>query len=341
MTNIAEVAKRAGVSPSTVSHAISGKRPISAEVKRRIFAIMEELNYHPNRLASALKAKQSKMIAFLYPTVNETNKRLSQPQLEFVSSAVEAASEHGYALTLWTSPVDELELTRFMDIGIFDGVVVMEVKIHDPRLPFLERYRFPFSLIGRCEDNTGLTYVDFDFEKAMLISVEHLYKLGHTNILFLAESPSLLKAEYGPAVRTRLGFEEALQHYHINGRIFPCEPDARVSYALVQQVFQTDPQPTAIITMNPWVALGTIQALNDNHIHIPEDISLLSIIASHFSEMMSPPLTGIDIPINEMGKMGVELLIQNLEDLVTEPIQRLLSPTLTIRKSTAPPHSEK
>src|SRR5579871_5275804 len=194
MTNITEVAKRAGVSRSTVSHAISGKRPISAAVKARIFQIMDELNYHPNRLASALKTKQTKMIALLYPA---ERKHLARQQLEFVSSAVEAASEHEYALTLWTSPISEQELMRFLDMGFFDGVVVMEVKVHDLRIPFLQRYRFPFSLIGHCADNTGLNFVDLDFEQALMMAVEHLSSLGHRHILFLNESETLIQQAYG------------------------------------------------------------------------------------------------------------------------------------------------
>ncbi len=333
MANITEVARRAGVSRSTVSHAISGKRPISAAVKQRIYDVMAELDYHPNRLASALKTKQTRMIALLYPA---ERKRLAQQQLEFVSSAVEAASEHEYALTLWTSPIGEYELTRFLEMGFFDGAVVMEVKVHDHRIPFLQRYHFPFSLIGHCDDNTGLSYVDLDFEQAMMIIVEHLHTLGHTHILFLNESETRLNLEYGPAIRAQLGFVKAIQHFNVQGVMLPCEPDSKASYTLMRHLVQDNPQLSAVITINPWVVGGVTQALYDSGLRIPDDFSQCAIIASHFAEMMSPPLTGVDMPIHEMGKMGVELLLHQLENQATEPIQRLLQPIPTIRKSTGP-----
>src|SRR5450631_301494 len=97
MSNISDIAKRAGVSSSTVSYVLSGKRPISEEVKQRVYQATQDLGYQPNSLARALVTKRTRIIALLYPSWN------ASPQMEFVTSIATIATLQGYALLLWTS----------------------------------------------------------------------------------------------------------------------------------------------------------------------------------------------------------------------------------------------
>lgn len=333
MATIDDVARLARVSRSTVSHALSGNRPISLEVKQRIFQVMEEIDYRPNGLAKALKTKQTKIIALLFPSLR---KDLSQVQLEFVNSALQSASENNYSLLLSTVPIEEQKIMHFIEQGFVDGVVLLGVKLHDPRVNQLRKLKYPFSLIGHCEDNTGLFYVDLDFEKALHKCVLYLAELGHQNIGFINEAKSLLDLGFGAAVRANNGFQQAIEQCHLNGLSYPCQQDAQAGYTLMRQMLSEQPSLSAVITINPWVIAGVTQAAAEAGLSIPEDLSHISIFSPHYAELLTPALTAIDLPTSEMGRIGVEMLIRQLEDRTIQPIQQLLNPNLTVRASTLP-----
>ncbi|NQU76079.1 MAG: LacI family DNA-binding transcriptional regulator, partial [Planctomycetes bacterium] len=163
MPTMLDVAKRAGVSISTVSYAINGTRPISEETRQRIFAVMEELGYRPHALARGLASKRSRIIALLFPT---PERGLGITELEFVTSGADVARETGYHLVLWSSEMHDLsELQQLTQQGLADGVVVMEVHLNDERINLLRKIGFHFSMIGRCADTNGIGYVDIDFEQ--------------------------------------------------------------------------------------------------------------------------------------------------------------------------------
>src|SRR5512143_832701 len=186
MPTMLDVARRANVALSTVSYALNGTRPISDETKQRIYAAMDELGYKPHALARALASKRSRIIGLLFPT---PERGLGVTELEFVTSAADAARENGYNLVLWPSEMhDPDELRQFTQQGLVDGMIVMEIHLNDERINLLREIGFPFSMIGRCADTDGIGYVDIDFEQTMRESVTYLAGLGHTHIGFLNQS---------------------------------------------------------------------------------------------------------------------------------------------------------
>jgi DNA-binding LacI/PurR family transcriptional regulator len=331
MATIDDVARLAKVSRSTVSHALSGNRPISKEVKERIFQIMDELDYRPNGLAKALKTKQTRIIALLFPSLR---KDLSQLQLEFVNSAMQAASANEYSLLLSTLPVEEPKIIHFIKKGFVDGVVLLGVKLHDPRVELLRKLEYPFSMIGHCADNTGLFYVDLDFEKALYQCVEYLAGLGHSCIGFINEAQPLLDQEFGAAIRADAGFWQGIEKFGLTGLTYPCLQDAGAGYNLMRSMLEEKPGLSAVITINPWVIAGVNQAATEKGLRIPQDLSHISIVSSQYAELLTPALTTIDLPNSQMGRIGVEMLISQLEDKTVGPIQQLLEPHLTVRAST-------
>src|SRR5512135_3695283 len=114
MPTMADVARRAGVTLSTVSHALSGKRPVSPETKQRILQAMAELDYQPHALARGLATKHSGIVALLLPPALRS---LVESQFIFVASAAEAVRKMGYNLLLWTAPADDMEILRMVQQG--------------------------------------------------------------------------------------------------------------------------------------------------------------------------------------------------------------------------------
>jgi DNA-binding LacI/PurR family transcriptional regulator len=330
-----DVAKRANVALSTVSYALNGTRPISDETRQRIFAAIEELGYRPHALARGLASKRSRIIALLFPA---PERGLGFTELEFVSSAADAARENGYNLVLWPSDMhDPNELRQFTQQGLVDGVIVMEVKMHDERIDLLRELDFPFSMIGRCADTSGLGYVDVDFERAIQGAVNYLVGLGHQHLAFLNQSQSAFDAGYGPVVRTETEFQKSIKNSGVAGISKFCRSVPQAGNEAFKELLAECPDLTAIISLNERAIPGVMQALVDLKWRIPDDFSLLVIASSaRMAEMMTPPFTTYDIPAAELGRLGAELLIEQLEAEEREALQELVPCRLIIRGSTGP-----
>jgi DNA-binding LacI/PurR family transcriptional regulator len=335
MPTIADVAKRAGVAVSTVSYAINGTRPISEETRQRIFAAMEELGYRPNAFARGLASKRSRIIALHFPV---PERGVGLTEIEFIASAANTARRHAYEMVLWTSEMHNIEeLRQSTQQGLVDGVVAMEVYLNDERIGLWHKAGVPFSLIGRNSDTTGIRYVDADFELAAHETVDYLLKLGHTHIGFLSQSRLVADAGYGPAVRTQLGYEKAMQVAGLNGVTQYCRAAASAGHQIFNTLLAEDPDLTALITINDRAVPGVMQAASDHGWRIPDDFSLVVIGSSaSVAELMTPPVTTLEPQNAEMGRLGVELLIQQLEGREREETHILLPCRLVERGSSGP-----
>lgn len=335
MPTIADVAKRANVAVSTVSYAINGTRPISEETRQRIFAAMDELGYRPNALARGLASKRSRIIALLFAA---PERGLGITELEFVTSAADAAKENGYHLVLWSSEMrDPEELRQLTQQGLVDGVVVMEVHLDDKHVNLLREISFPFSMIGRCEDTNGISYVDINFEQTVKEAVNYLIELGHKKIAFLNHSQSEFEAGYGPAVRAHTRFEQVIQAAGLTNITRFCRATPLAGWEAFNNLLVEHPDLTALVAMNDRTIPGIMQAIAERGWRIPDDFSLIAIVSSaRAAEMMVPPLTTMDPPSGELGRLGVELLIQQLEGQAQSASQMLLPCHLVVRDSSGP-----
>jgi DNA-binding LacI/PurR family transcriptional regulator len=329
MATMADIAKRAGVALSTVSHTLSGKRPVSTEVRQRVLQAIADLEYEPHALARALATKRSRTVALLYPALSSN---LPEPHAEFISGVLQVTSQRKYGLLLWTTPDEEQEVLSMTQRGFIDGLILMETRLEDPRVALLQKHHYPFTMIGRCKENAGISFVDLDFDYALHTCVEYLAGLGHKHIAFLNHASYLFERGTGYVVRAEEAFQHAIAQWELEGIASPCESDTQAGYEAVNSLLARDPFITAIITSNAWISGGITRAIHDKNLHIPEDISLVGIIPPRVAEMTNPTLTAIDFPFYEMGRMGADMLIRQLEgeEVAT---QLLLKPPLTIRQS--------
>ena len=335
MPTMLDVAKRAGVALSTVSYALNGTRPISEATRQRIFAAMDELNYRPHALARGLASKRSRIIALLFPV---SERGLGFTEFEFVASAADAARENGYHLVLWPSDMHDLdELRQFTQQGLLDGMIVMEVRANDERISLLRELGFPFSMIGRCADTTGMGYVDINFDQTVQETVSYLAGLGHTHLAFLNQAQTLFEEGYGPAVRAQTRFEQAIQAAGLTGLTRFCHAAPQDGYAVFKELLAACPNLTALVAMNERAVPGVMRAIAERGWCIPDDFSIVVIVSSvRMAEMIVPPLTTSDAPAAELGRLGVELLIQQLEGQEQSMPQVLVPCHLVVRGSSGP-----
>ncbi|MEV4625827.1 LacI family DNA-binding transcriptional regulator [Micromonospora sp. NPDC049523] len=330
-----DVARRAGVAVSTVSYALNGTRPVGKETAARIRRAMDELDYRPNALARGLASKRSRNIALIFPALE---RGLGITEMEFVSSAAETASENGYHLVLWSTPVDDTELlTRLTRDGLVDGVVIMEVHLADERIDLLRRTGVPFCMIGRTADCADDSYADIDFEQTTRDAVRHLAGLGHTTIGFVNHSQRSFDAGYGPSVRAAESFARTAEELGVRQVSRCCADSPAAGRRLWRELVEREPDLTGLVVMNERASAGVLAAIAEQGARVPEDYSILSVASSErVAEMTYPPLTTFHPPSAELGRLGVQTLIDSLDGRSGPLVQKLLPCKLVVRESTGP-----
>ena len=328
---MAQIAERAGVALSTVSYVLSGKRSVSQRVRERVLAAVEELDYQPHLSARALASGASHTIALFLPSPQW---QLLPVQQTFVAGATLATSASDYALLLSTAATVSPEtIAQLVARGRADGVILMETLLHDSRVERLQAAGYPFTLVGRTYDMTGISYVDMDYGDAVETSLEHLARLGHTCVALFNFPPDLLEAGYMSALIARDAFERRAPDLGIRGIQVPCPHAPREAFAVAARLLRSEPECTAAITTG-WQFAGLLSALRAADFHVPDDFSIVSVIAAQFAEMLTPSLTGIEWPAFDAGVMAAEMLIEQLTVPNPPPRQHLIAAELVVREST-------
>lgn len=329
--NIGEIAERAGVSRSTVSYALSGKRVVSEATRARIQQVIDELGYRPNAAARALKEGRSRTIGLVIPP---PARRLTYMQLEFVAAVLEAAAAADLDVLLSPSgDRHEAAFTRLIDGRRVDGVILMEIRLDDPRVAQLSRAGMPFVTIGHTAHAEGTWWVDVDYQGLIGRCVHHLADLGHSRIALINRSAEMLAAGYGPGLRARRGFEETVARLGLTGYEYACGDDAPAGDACMTQLLAQHPEVTAAATVNEAALPGLQRALNRAGLCVPNDFSLIGVAAQHWAEEFNPPLTSADVPATEMGSEAVRLLIARIAEPGAAPQNLLMSPPISLRES--------
>ncbi|WP_436535654.1 LacI family DNA-binding transcriptional regulator [Actinoplanes sp. HUAS TT8] len=328
--NIGEIARRAGVSRSTVSYALSGRRPVSDDTKRRIQAVIDELDYRPNAAARALKEGRTRTLGLVIPPASA---RLTDMQLGFVASVVEAAARADLDVLLSPSGGDhDRSFERLVSGRRVDGVILMEIRLEDARVTRLQQAGLPFVTIGHTAHPEGTGWVDVDYATLVARCVHHLADLGHRSIALVNRSAELVAAGYGPAHRASAGFTEAVYQRNLTGAEVHCADDA----AAGEDCFEQLPDVTAIVTINEAALPGIQRGIERAGMTVPKDFSVVGVAARHWAEDFRPQLTAADVPTLEMGSRAVELLLERIAAPENPPRHVLLTPPISLRASTGP-----
>jgi DNA-binding LacI/PurR family transcriptional regulator len=331
--NIGEIARRAGVSRSTVSYALSGKRGVSEETRRRIQLIIEELDYRPNAAARALKEGRTRTLGLVVPPASL---RLTAVQLGFVASVVEAAARVDLDVLLSPSGGDhDRSFERIVSGRRVDGIILMEIRLQDERVTRLEQTGVPFVTIGHTAAPKGMCWVDVDYATLITRCVHHLADLGHRDVALVNRSVELVSAGYGPAQRALNGFVEGIAQRGLTGVDVCCADEAAAGEVCLQRLREEHPEVTAIVTINEAALPGIRRALESVRVVVPRDLSITGVVARELAEGFRPPLTAADVP-TEMGAEAVELLLERIATPEASPRHLLLIPPISLRGSTGP-----
>ncbi|MEJ2858559.1 MULTISPECIES: LacI family DNA-binding transcriptional regulator [unclassified Saccharothrix] len=330
--NIGEIARRAGVSRSTVSYALSGKRPVAEATAKRINDVISELGYRPNASARALAEGRTRTLGLVIPPAGT---RLTGVQLGFVAGVVEAAAAHDLDVLLSPSGGwHHRSFERIVSGRRVDGVILMEILLDDPRVTTLEESGLPFVTIGHVEHPGASWWVDVDYAALIRRCVHHLADLGHEQVVLVNRSAELVASGYGPAARSTAGFLEAAEQRGVRGHVVTCADEPNAGYACFEEIRAELPDVTALVTINEAALPGLQRALHRAGLEVPRDFSLTGVIADHLAEDFHPPLTAADVPAAEMARLALELLVEQIANPSATPRHALLVPPVTLRSST-------
>ena len=336
MVTMRDVAQRAGVSIATVSFVLNDTKPVTAATRERIERAMAELGFRRNVVARALASRRTHIIAMAYPALEH---RFGGSAAEFFTGAAGAARKQDYHLVLWPVSNDGSELTELVGQGLVDGVVLMEVQLDDPRVAILRQTGTPFALIGRTNDLDGVAYVDIDFDTTIEQAIEYLYGLGHRQLALVSGNGSADPSfrDYGPYVRTEAAYRRVSAAYGLETVVLECVPSAAAGREAAGRLIHDHPDTTAVLAVNEHAALGLVAGLHRLGHAVPTDVSVLSLLtAPEMGALSDPQLSIMRSPGPELGQLGIEALLRQLQGAAPLPPQ-LIPCTLQIAGTTAPP----
>ena len=332
-TSLADVANEAGVHPSTASRALNPetRAVVSRDTVARVLAAAQRLGYRPNHLARGLRTDKTFTVGIVVPDLENP---LFPP---LVRGAERSLGTEGYSLLVGNTDNDpehtEAVIAALTDRRV-DGLILATAELNGAVEARIRASGTPLVLVNRMSSDPSIPAIVGDDHAGIGLAVDHLVALGHTAIGHIA-GPHRISTGRGRAAAFR---DHLLRHgieaeYIKSTEWFQVEPGETATNALLDR----HPALTAIVAGNDLLALGAIRAATVRNRLVPTDLSVTGYNDMPFVDMLQPPLTTVRVPYRQMGEMAAELLIK----LLTQPDQPAasiqLTPTLTVRASTAAP----
>lgn len=331
MTTIREVAEKAGVSFTTVSHVINNTRFVSEETRERVLAAMEELHYRQNALARSLRSGKTHTLGLILPDS-------SNPFFADIGRSVEAAAfELGYSVILCNTESDLHREQLYVDVlskKQVDGVIFVATGDQANSAELLVSLNLPVVLVDREILGIGLDSVLADNCQGGMLATNHLIQFGHRRIACIT-GPSYLT----PSAERITGFSQAMEAAQIkveDSYLLRGDFHSESGYTCTRQLLSLPEPPTAIFSCNDLMAIGVLRAAAEAGLRLPQDLSIVGFDDIELASYTSPPLTTISQPIGEIGRIATHLLVDRMEDKTLSPRREILPPKLIVRGSTGP-----
>lgn len=325
-----KIAQLAGVSPATVSRVVNNYPHIRPEVRERVQKIITQTGFQPNMIARSLASDRSGIIGLVIP--NSPRMVFADPYFaSLIQGITQATNRSNLTLSLFLFHSKEEETRTIQSIlttGLLDGVIITADRKEDSFVPKFAERGLPFVLIGRPESHMEMNYVDTDNVAGGYLATEHLLKLGHRRI-------ATIGSDQNTAGDDRCtGYRKALENYQI-------ELDPRLiafgdfsvesGYNAMKKLLQE--KPDAVFVASDTMALGALRAIRDAKLRVPDDIALVGFDDLPPALQADPPLTTIRHPIEQSGKLAVEMLSTILNEKDAPSRRTILPGKLIIRAS--------
>jgi LacI family transcriptional regulator len=337
---IRDVARRAGVSLSTVSQVLNGREGYaSVETRERVLAAARDLNYRPNALARGLVTSRTGTLGVVITDI--TRGFFTQ----VVGAIEQVASAQGYSVLLACADgiqPEQTALETFLDKRV-DGIVCMSssVEASADHILSVTRLGVPLVVINRPLQTTELNQIAWDDVEIGQRATAHLIGLGHTRIAHL----SGLLPEPSPGAPARRAAVDRVSGYRaaMTAAGLPIDEslilrggfEYPTAFAACTQLFDRPDPPTAVFAASDAMAMACVNALHRRHLRVPEDVSVVGANDDLYAVQMEPPLTTVRPPIAAAGRRAAELILAAINGSGPDaPLREVLSSELVVRAST-------
>lgn len=332
--SLSELAQHLGLSPATVSRALSQHKAIAKKTRDRVAQAAREMGYVPNRAAQALASGRSGFVGFLLPL---RGRGLADPFLgEFVSALTEGFAAKDVELLLSAVPREGSELRHLEHLvtsGRVDGIVLSRIELDDPRIALLREQKVPFVAHGRLgPEETGYSWLDTDGHEAFAEAFELLYDLGHRRFGLLSiDDPLTFRTAREAGLRSA---------FDAKG-----DPDLRLRYVscarydqsgrarAVSQMLEGPDRPTAVVAIADGLAIELMAAAQAQGLALPDDLSVIGFDNIPAARHVTPGLTTFDARIADCATELAAMLLARIAAPETPHATRLLRPQLVLRQS--------
>lgn len=304
---ISDIAKEAGVSIATVSHVINGTKNISEKRRKKILEIIKRHNYVPNSAAINLRTNKTNTIALIISSF------LDDYIIKLMEGVSNRAREENYNLLFINTNEDsdyEKEIIHLLQSGEVDGIILSSASIE---LESLKDYRssIPIVLLNRtASDNTKYPVISGNDFQVGYKATKHLLEQGHEQIGFIYGIPNV-----SPTLNRIKGYKAALKEYGIpydESLLEWGKATKEGSIEATKTLIEKNPSITALFVQKDLMTIGTIIALREMNLRIPQDVALIGFGDFSSAEIIEPPITVITMPAKKIGEKACETLIEKI-----------------------------
>ncbi|AZV26345.1 MULTISPECIES: LacI family DNA-binding transcriptional regulator [Pseudomonas] len=330
MATIKDVAALAGISYTTVSHVVNKTRPVSEEVRLKVEAAIKSLDYVPSAVARSLKAKTTATIGLLVP--NSLN-----PYFAELARGIEDYCErNGYCVILCNSddnPDKQRSYLRVLLEKRIDGLIVASAGGDSGLAQGLAGVKTPMVIVDRGLEGVDADLVRIDHEYGAYLATRHLLELGHRDIATIGGPASTSVAQMRQA-----GFARALKEAGVEvspSRMLESDFTSTGGYNAASILLERNP-PSAIFAGNDMIGIGVLRAAAERNVRVPAELSVIGFDDIQMSRYVYPALTTVGQSILQLGEMAAEVLLRRIATPGLATDQRIVTPSIVLRESTAP-----
>ncbi|MGH9247184.1 MAG: LacI family DNA-binding transcriptional regulator [Acidimicrobiales bacterium] len=327
-----DVARVAGVSRQTVSNAMNAPDRLHAHTLARVRDAIDGLGYVPNRTARSLRHQTSRLIGY---RVMPFDPVLTSPILDrFLHALTDSARREGYLVVLFTPADEQDELSTYAELrrtGAVDGFVLSDIERRDERAQFLLELGAPFVSFGKTGLRRPHPWVDVDGAAGTAAAVQYLAGRGHERIAFIG-----WPAGSRPGDDRLAGWRRAMTDA---GLAFPSSLVARAAHGVEEgaraaaHLLDRRQPPTAIVCACDTFAMGCLAECRSRGVTVGDDVAVVGFDDSPAAALVSPPLTTVSQPVEEVARTIVRMLTTRLAGAEGGATHRLIEPTLVVRES--------
>ncbi|MEX1336285.1 MAG: LacI family DNA-binding transcriptional regulator, partial [Candidatus Limnocylindrales bacterium] len=313
MTTIRDVAERAGVSITTVSHVVNGTRKVEPATAARVETAIDELGYRPNALARSMRRGTTHTVGVVVPDI-------ANPFFgDLARSLEDHMFEAGYSAIICNSDGDVEKEARYLEVLLskqVDGLLLVAASQPSQGLLEIVEHGTPTIVVDRELDDLAVSQVMVANHAGGYLAGQHLLQMGHRDIGVIAGPGSL-----GTSARRLDGFRAALAEA---GVALPPERVARGDFraasgrAAMVEWLRAAPPPTAVFAENDLMAIGALSAAHALSIDVPAELSVVGFDGIAFGADVMPPLTTVSQSSDDMAAAAIELLLERLRDGAAE-----------------------